>query len=227
MFIQTLTCLKRLILYLIPCVVILFPVRMYTHIPAYIFRKLLHMVAFTCVTLMIVFADTWQAASLTSLIIAGAAYPILAVLEDKPWFSRLFVEKSHGEICRSLWMLFGMFAALTAVSWGIFHSPERAAVSVLMWGIGDACAALIGIPFGRHKIHIPPVNGKKSWEGSTAMFVSSLTCGLLFLSLTGTELSMLSLFTAALAGTLTELLTPSEYDTVTVPAVILAVLLLL
>ncbi len=227
MITQTLLCLKRLILYLIPCVVILFPVRMYTHIPAYIFRKLLHMVAFTCVTLMIVFADTWQAASLTSLIIAGAAYPILAVLEDKPWFSRLFVEKSHGEICRSLWMLFGMFAALTAVSWGIFHSPERAAVSVLMWGIGDAFAALVGIPFGKHKINIPPVNGKKSWEGSTAMLISSLACGLLFVSLTGTELSMLSLFTAALAGTLTELLTPSEYDTVTVPAVILAVLLLL
>ena len=51
---------------------------------------------------------------------------------------RFFVQKSPGEIKRSLLMLFFMFAAVITVAWGIFGKPHIAAASILMWGMGDA-----------------------------------------------------------------------------------------
>ena len=42
-----------------------------------------------------------------------------------------------------------------AVAWGAFGKPHLAATAVLMWGVGDAVAALVGIPFGRHKVQLP------------------------------------------------------------------------
>ena len=89
-----------------------------------------------------------------------------------------------------------------------------------MWGVGDAAAALIGIPFGRHKVMIKPVNGKKSWEGSIAMFIVSSICGLFvfyFCQKVSFPVSVVLCLTGALAGTVTELFSPGEWDTVTVP----------
>ena len=72
--------------------------------------------------------------------------------EKQPWFEKFFVQKSKGEIKRSMLLLFAMFAAVIVVAWGIFGKPGIAAASILMWGVGDAAAALIGIPFGKHKV---------------------------------------------------------------------------
>ena len=125
-------------------------------------------------------------------------------------------------------LLFVMFAAVIVVAWGIFGKPEIAAASILMWGIGDAAAALVGIPFGKHKVNCRLTDGKKSWEGSIAMLVVSLATGLSVLKLSQTSSmshAMLMAFAGAITGALTELFSPSEYDTVTVPVMITAVLL--
>ena len=79
---------------------VLLPIRFMTRIPYFVFRKLLHIVAFVCVSLMILSARSWQAASLTSLILAVVIYPLLALFEKEPWYPRLFVEKRKGEIKR-------------------------------------------------------------------------------------------------------------------------------
>ena len=122
------------------------------------------------------------------------------------------------------------FTALIAVAWGIFGKSELAATAILMWGAGDAAAALIGIPFGKHKIQCKLTDGKKSWEGSIAMVITSFAVGVFVLMLTqGAYLPrvLLSAGVGALIGAATELFSPSEYDTVTVPVMILAVLLIL
>ena len=127
-------------------------------------------------------------------------------------------------------MLFLMVAALIAVCWGIFGEPVLCAASILMWGTGDAAAALAGIPFGKHKIKTRWTDGKKSREGTAAMFAVSFVSGLLMLLLAyEAELPhvLLSAAAGALFGALTELFSPSEYDTVTVPSAIAAVLLLI
>ena len=164
------------------------------------------------------------------LCIAVAIYPLLAFFENASWYGNLFVQKSPGEIKRSLLMLFFMFAAVTAVSWGLFHNLHAAAASILMWGVGDASAALIGIPFGKHKIRIKPLSGEKSWEGSGAMFFLSALTGIGFLILycgypAGVSLGCALLMAAA--GTIAELVSASEWDTVTVPVVMLVIALLI
>lgn len=230
LFSQILHCLLMLAAFVVPTLLILVPVRLLTKLPSFVFRKLLHMVAFTLVTLMILAARSWQAAALTSLLIAAAAYPVLAALESAPWFAGLFVQKSPGEIKRSLLLLCFMFAALVSISWGVFNQPHLAAASILMWGTGDAAAALVGIPFGRHKVRSRFTDGKKSWEGSFAMLIVSFISGmvvLLFAQKMAFTQALITAGSGAFLGTLTELVSPSEYDTVTVPAVIIAVLLLL
>ena len=127
-------------------------------------------------------------------------------------------------------MLFFMFAAVIAVAWGVFGNVVAAAASILMWGEGDAVAALVGIPFGRHKIMFRPVSGRKSWEGSCSMLVVAFLTGFgllwLYFGYPPAQAAGAAAVGAFL-GTVVELLSPSEWDTVTVPVAILAVMLLM
>lgn len=229
LIIQISHCLAVLAAFIAPALLVLLPLHFLAKTPSFVFRKLLHIVAFTCVALMIIAAKSWQAAAMTSVLIALAIYPVLSTLEGRPWFDDLFVQKSPGETKRSLLMLFFMFAALVSVTWGIFGQPHLAAAAILMWGSGDAAAALVGIPFGKHKVRSRFTDGKKSWEGSFAMLAVSFASGvIILLAAQGMELPQ-ALFVAgigALIGTATELFTPSEYDTVTVPVAIVAILLI-
>ena len=228
--VQVLRCIGILAALIAVCLAILLPIRFLTKIPSFVFRKLLHIVAFGGISLMILLAGSWQAAAITSGLLALVLYPILSAFEKKPWFGRLLVQKSPGEIKRSMLLLFIMFTALIAVAWGLFGQPQLAAAAILMWGAGDAAAALVGIPFGKHKVKCRLADGKKSWEGSIAMLLVSFAVGMLVLLLSkdmGVVKALLLAGVGALVGTATELFSPSEYDTVTVPVVILAVLLVL
>lgn len=225
-----LRCIGMLALYIIPCLLILVPVRILTKLPSYVFRKLLHVVAFTCITIMLLGANNWKEPALASVIIAGALYPVLMLIEKEPWYPDLFVEKEPGEIKKSLILLFSMFAFLTFLCWGIFHQRGVLAASILMWGTGDAAAALVGIPYGKHKVHMKYTDGKKSWEGSLAMLAVSFVSGmviLLYIQKLSFLQAVLASVTAGVFGTFTELVSGSQYDTVTVPIVMSAVLLMI
>ena len=226
---ETLQCFLIFLAYIIPCVLVILLIRFFTDCPSFVYRKILHIVAFTCISLMIITAKSWQAASLTSVLIAVLIYPILLIFEKEPLYARILAEKRPGEIKRSLLLLFFMFAFLTAVCWGMFHQPALAASSILMWGAGDAAAALVGIPLGRHKITLPGTDGKKSLEGTAAMFAVSFLAGLpvlLFIQKLPMPRAILCTMLASFAGALTELYSSSELDTVTVPVVIAVILLL-
>lgn len=227
---QVLHCIGTLLALIAPCLSVLLPIRFLTKVPSFVFRKLLHVVAFGGVSLMILLSDSWQAAAISSSLLAVALYPILSAIEGKPWFERLFVQKSQGEIKRSMLMLFITFAVVIAVAWGVFGQPRMAAAAIIMWGAGDAAAALVGIPFGKHKVRLRLADGKKSWEGSFAMLLVSFVVGLfvlLFPEGVGVPKALLLSGFGALVGAATELFSPSEYDTVTVPMAVLATLLVL
>ena len=124
-------------------------------------------------------------------------------------------------------MLFFMFAAVITVAWGIFGKPHIAAASILMWGMGDASAALVGIPYGKHKIKTP--FAVKSWEGTLAMFAAAFISGTLVLRFFGglnTGRAVAAALLGATVGAVTELFSPSEWDTVTVPVVIMVALMI-
>lgn len=228
--VQMLRCIGTLVVFIVPCLAALLLIRHFIKPPSFVFRKLLHAVAFTGVSIMILAVESWVAAAATSIVLALALYPILMVAEKEPWFATLLVQKSPGEIKRSMLLLFLMFAAVITIAWGVFNKANLAAASILIWGTGDAAAALVGIPFGKHKVRSRLTDGKKSWEGSFAMLLVSFIAGVLVLMLsknTCTPNVLLLASIGALVGTVTELFSPSEYDTVTVPLAILAVLLAL
>ncbi len=225
---QMLRCVEVLLAFIIPAVLVLLPVRLFTKVPSFVFRKLLHVVAFTCVSLMILFTVSWQAAAATSVVFALVIYPLLGIIEPMSWYGTLFVQKEPGEIRQSLLMLFFMFAGVITVSWGIFGRPDCAAAAILMWGTGDAAAALVGVPLGKHKVNPPLSDGKKSWEGTLAMLATSFVFGVILLvAVHGMppELALPAVAAGAVVGAATELVTPSKYDTVSVPVAVLAVLL--
>ena len=224
---QTLRCFGTLAAFVVPCLSLLLVIRFLVKPPSFVFRKLLHTTAFTGVSLMILTAGSWQAAALTSGLLALILFPVLTAAEKAPWFGKLFARKSPGEIRRSMLLLFVMFTAVIGVGWGVFGQAALAAAAILMWGAGDAAAALVGIPWGKHKVRCRFTDGKRSWEGSMAMAAVSFLVGLLVLKLSRASwaLALAGAGAGAIVGAATELFSPSEYDTVTVPAAILPVLL--
>ena len=74
----------------------------FAKIPSYIFRKLLHLVAFTSLIEMMLTTDCWYIASLTALLFAALVYPILCRCEKYSWYDGLFVQKEKGEVKKSL-----------------------------------------------------------------------------------------------------------------------------
>lgn len=229
LFVQTLRCVGIMTAFIIPCVLILLPVRFLTKIPPFVFRKLLHIVAFSGISLMILISGSWKAAALTAVILAAIIYPILLLIEKEPWYEKLFVQKKRGEIKISMLMLLLMFAAVITAAWGVFDKPVLAAAAILMWGAGDAAAALVGVPLGKNTVKSRFTDGKKSWEGSAAMLIVSFAVGagvLLAAQSMSPPHALISAFVGALLGTVTELVSPSELDTVTVPAVIISALLI-
>jgi hypothetical protein len=227
---QVFVCYGNLLKYLAPAVCILLLVRCFCHIPDYIFRKLLHLVAFSIVTVMILSASRWEAACLACLSFAVIVYPILMLLEKEPWFDKFLVQKKPGEIKTSLLLLFVMIAADIAVAWGIFGKKYVAVASVLMWGFGDAAAAIVGIRFGKHVASRKLSDGKKTWEGTIGMFlVSSLAGCITLVLLSGKSVGscILAAVLSGAVGAFTELVSKDGMDTVTVPAVLVAMLLLL
>lgn len=188
--------------------------------PKNIFRKLLHIIAFTSSIYLSFKGEGWLAETLTLVIFAVIVYPILYYAEQWKAFSRLLVEKKPGEIRSSLVLLFLSEAVLLAFCCGYLQKRYVLVCSVAAWGLGDIAAAWVGRPLGKHKITLPFADPNKSWEGSIAMAVTSfLTCLLAMrlyspyalLPATGISLAV------GIVSSLTEMASTGGNDTVTVP----------
>ena len=230
---ETLICLGKYCVYIAIAVSILLAIRFGLKPPKELFRKLLHLVAFASSVVLVLTAEHWIPASAAALVFGAVVYPALAILEKFSWFADLLVQRKSGEIKKSLLLLFSMIAVLIAVGWGALDHRWLAVTAILMWGTGDAAAALCGKKFGKHYVAIKGADPKKTWEGSIAMAAASFVMGILCLLLT-CDLAWYRIFAAALitaiAGAFTELLSHGGNDTVTVPAVnilLLAPLILL
>ena len=191
-------------------------------IPDYVFRKLLHIVAFTSILPLVLCTESWQAAVLTEAVFLVVIIAALHFFERFPFYSRLLVEKGKHEVITSFIILFGMMTAMLACFWGGMGEEYIYIIvaAIMAWGPGDAAAAIVGRNFGRHKLSGPHIEGVKSIEGSAAMGVTSFLCTAAVL-LTMSPLSvpaalLISLIIAPVAA-LVELYTKHGLDTVTVP----------
>ena len=156
------------------------------------------------------------------------AYPILVLGERIPGYSELLTERKQGEIKRSLVVVFSMFPIVIGVCWGWFGKPYLVLASVLAWGLGDAAAALIGKRFGRHFLEGKGIEGRKSLEGTLAMFVMAFGAVLVVLLVNGSaNLSVyfpIALVTGVVCA-LVELYTKNGMDTITCPLAAAAILI--
>lgn len=225
---ETGRCFGKYLLFILPAAAVLLTVKLIFKPNGVLFRKLLHTAAFMSSVIIMNLTDNWIAAAFTLILFAAVVYPALALAEKWKGFSELLTEKKAGEIKKSLLLLFISDAVITAVMWGVFDLKYAAQAAILMWGVGDAAAALIGKRYGKHKIKHRFSDPNKSWEGTTAMFGFSFAVGVIVMCLVSGQPWYYSVIAAAAAsafGAYTELVTKNGNDTVTVPAVNCIVLL--
>lgn len=217
---ETLHCFSGYLCYIAVAVAVMLFIKLILHPDRELFRKILHTAAYCSSVAFVFCAQSWAAASLAGAAFAAIVYPALALLEKWSGFTAFFNQRHAGEVKMSLLLLFFSFSALNAFSWGLLGEKWLSVCAILMWGPGDAAAALVGRRFGKHKISLPFADGKKSWEGSAAMAATSFGIG--FICLTGFGIlppgkACLAALIAAPIAAFTEMVTRGGNDTVTVP----------
>lgn len=197
-------------------------------IPDELFRKVLHFIfLFSYIPFIFAF-DTWWISVLFTLGLAAMLYPSLALMECLPAYSSFMTERNEGELKRSSLLAFIMLAVCMSVCWGLLNDRYLVLACMYAWGVGDAFAALVGKRFGKHKIHMKYVDGRKSVEGSLAMLLTSAAAVLIVLQIRGglsPAAYLLIPAVGAAAATVVELITPDGMDTITCPtAAMMAIL---
>lgn len=217
--------------YIATLAVILIIVRFTTKVPDYIFRKLLHIVAFTSIIPLAYSTNVWWIAVAVEIFFLILVIAALGVFEKFSFYKKLFVEKAEHEVIVSFITLFSLMALMLAVFWGGLGAEHEyiAVAAIMAWGPGDAVAAIVGKKLGKHKLQGKMIEGVKSVEGSVGMAITSFICVLPILLLMSHHPWYISLafsFAIAPIASLTELFTKKGWDTITVPIVSALVLLL-
>jgi dolichol kinase len=152
------------------------------------------------------------------------AYPLLILAEKTSFYKRVATERSSGEFKSSLIIVQASITLLLFIFWGLLGPEWKyiAVVAVMAWCFGDAAAALIGKSFGRRFIQHSLIEGKKTLEGTQAMyFTAGLAIFLTTLFYAGqpwyTSLAV-ALLVAPISAAV-ELFSNRGLDTLTVPVV--------
>lgn len=214
--------------YYIVCASLALILRRLIKIPTEVFRKTLHTI-FICSMFVWLYAfPNWWMASLAAILFIAMVYPILSVAEKWPGYSNLLTERHGGELKNSLLLVFIMFTILNALCWGLLGQRWLVIACICAWGFGDAAAALIGKKYGKHYLEGKYIEGRKSVEGTFAMFtVSFLSVLIVLISFANLPwfISLLIAFLTAAVSAFVELFTRKGMDTVTCPFAAAAVLL--
>ena len=217
-----------IILYFIVLAGLALTVKQFVKIPKEVFRKTLHLILLGSLFGWIYAFETWWIAVGAILGFLIIVFPILHLAERYRGYSELLVERNTGEIKRSLVAVCVMLAVLITVCWGLFGQKYLVIASVSAWGLGDAAAALVGKRFGKRYIEGKFVEGKKSLEGTLAMFVVSFISVLIILLAEGSlkwhGYIPVSLATAAVSAVV-ELYTKGGMDTLTCPLAAASILI--
>ena len=207
-------------LYIAVAVGIMFIARKLIKIPDELFRKILHFILLGAYIPLCFAFEAWWMATVYALSLIVILFPALFLAQRIPMFSSFVNERKKGEFVSSMVYAVGMMAFSIAVCWGFFGDKYLVLASIYAWGVGDALAALIGKKFGKHKIKWKIADGKKSVEGSLAMFVCALMSVFTVLLIRGgisIPMCLCIAVLSALVCTFTELCAKNGLDTVICP----------
>lgn len=226
--------LTILLWYIIPCflagLVVLF-IRFVIKPKDYIYRKVLHLCAIFTIFSFILPAHTWWISILDVLTVIILIDVTLLIIQRKPLYKVLFVEKSHNEVFVMINAYYLIMMVLIAFFFGFSGELHKylAITAVLSWGIGDAAAAIVGISIGKHNLKLPLVDEHKTIEGSAAMFVGSyIACLITLLIFYNYPLWLIIIepLVVALILTITEAISKKGLDTISCPLVATLILFL-
>ena len=217
------------IAYIAVLAIVLIIIRFTTKVPQYIFRKLLHIVAFTSILPLVLCTQIWWIAVFVQLVFLVIVIIALHIAERYEFYRILFVEKAKHEVIISFIILFGLITVLMIVYWGIFGPQYKyiAVTAIMAWGPGDAAAAIVGKNFGKHKLSGKCIEGVKSVEGCVAMGITAFVFTLLTLAcMSGLDIAIMLVLSVVIApiAALVELYTKKGFDTVTVPIAVSIIL---
>ena len=214
--------------YIIVCVGAMMLARKIFTVPDELFRKILHFILLGAyIPLCFAFGEWWMA-TLFALSLIVALFPALLLAQRIPMFSAFVNERKKGEFKSSMVFAVGMMAFSIAVCWGLFGDKYLVLASIYAWGVGDAFAALVGKCFGKHKIAWRLADGKKSVEGSLAMFTCALASVFAVLLARGgisIPVCIATALVSALVCTVAELCAKNGLDTVICPVSAMVVII--
>ncbi len=216
------------VLYIIVAASIMLIARKLIRIPDELFRKILHFILLGAYIPLCFAFEAWWMATVFSASLIVVLLPVLALAERIPMFSSFVNERKKGEFKSSMVLAVGMMAFSTTVCWGLFGDKYLVLASIYAWGVGDALAALIGKKYGKHKIKWKIADGKKSVEGSLAMFICTLVSVFTVLIVRGgiaIPMCLLIAVFSALVCTFTELCAKNGLDTVICPTSAMVVII--
>ena len=215
-------------LYLLPVGIVMFASRKFLKIPDELFRKILHFILLGAYFPFLFGFQTWWISAGFAATLIAIIYPILALAGKIPAFSAFVNERKKGEFKSSMILALSTVIFSIIICWGFFGDRLLTLACVYAWGVGDAMAALVGKAYGKHKITLPFADGRKSWEGSAAMFLCAVLSVLIILLVRGGLGLGGCLLISLLAGTVVtyvELCSKGGLDTITCPAAAMAVIL--
>lgn len=226
--------LKTFLWFVIPIIVlgiICILIRVFTKVPDFIFRKILHLIAACMILVLLIVPIHWWVAEIIVGISAIGLTVLLLIFEPTPIYKKFFVEKSKHEVLISFLLFFFVVACLIALFWGYkgYNNRFYVIIAILAWGLGDAAAAIFGQAFGKHKVSGKMIEGIKSIEGSVMCFIFSFIISFILLITLMHIVWWLALLEALLIGvfvSLTELFTKKGLDTITCPLVAALILFL-
>ena len=206
-------------------------IRVFTKVPDFIFRKILHLIAVCVINVLVIVSIHWWVAEIILGISAIGLTVLLLIFEPTSIYKKFFIEKSKHEVLISFLLFFLVVACLIAFFWGYRGYENRfyVTIAILAWGLGDAAAAIFGQAFGKHKISGKMIEGTKSIEGSIMCFVFAFIISLVLLISLIHIVWSLALIEALLIGvfvSLAELFTKKGLDTITCPFVAALILFL-
>ena len=216
------------LLYIVVAAGIMLLARMLFTIPDELFRKILHFILLGAYIPLVFAFETWWMAAAFAASLVVILFPVLLLAEKIPMFSSFVNERKKGEFRSSMVLAVGMMAFSVTICWGLFGDKYLVLASIYAWGVGDAFAALVGKRFGKHKIKWKLADGKKSIEGSVAMFLCALTSVFSVLMVRGGIDSVICAVIAVLAAlvcTISEMCTKNGLDTVVCPVSAMAVII--
>ena len=193
-----------------------------------LFRKIMHFILLGAYIPLCFAFEKWWMATIFSASLIVILFPVLFFAEKIPMFSSFVNERKKGEYKSSMVLAVGMMAFSTMICWGLFGDKYLVLASVYAWGVGDAFAALIGKRFGKHKIKWKFADGKKSVEGTLAMFICALVSVFILLIVRGGISIPACIFIAIVAGVVCaffELCAKNGLDTIICPTSAMVVII--